>query len=622
MVVLSLLLTFAIPVAIVVAIVARIRDRRADDDTGADVDEGIGTVRRAFIYGLALVALVFAGVGVSMLIGGILESAFGDRVIAESDSELAIALAFTVVGVPSWVLFAALAQRSVTREPVEARSQLRWLYFALARGIALVIVLVRGVDALEWVFGSGDFDAGAWGWTLTWFGLWALHEGLVRQQPAPSTATRELDRLYRYFGAAVGLYVFGSGLISTLGSPALRAYDVLTTDALVADGEWVPASALALLVLGGLTWWWHWLIGVRRDAPSLLWDVHVFLLGILVGVAVTVGAAGVVLQRVLEWAIGDLGAVDTATHFRGAVPALSLLLVAASSWAYHRLVLTEERDARLAEGATALPRSEPERIYRYLVAAAGLVALAVGLIALITLVIDVLVSEDPGFRDEQWWRNDLATALTFLIVGAPLWARYWFAAQRMVVSGSPASGGVEEIRSPSRRVFLFGVFGVAIIAALVSLVVLLFQFFDAILGEGLTAEVIRDARVAIATLITTGVISVYYWLVLREHQGGEHREALPTEAGTAAAPGTAQRMALREVVFIGGPVSESLRRRLEASGVRVRHWRRLDLDGAAPLPDDRAEGVLERLAVSEHPRVAVILDADGEAQLVPFEPGD
>src|SRR5690606_29320797 len=157
----GVLSTLLIPIAVIVGIVFLVR-RGRDDDATAEVDDGIGSVRRAFIYGLAFVSLVVAGSGVAMLLSGILEAITGDRVIADSDSQLAIALSFTVVGVPSWVIFAALAQRAVTQHPVEVRSSLRGLYFGLALSVALVIVLVRGVDALDAALDASDFDHGAW----------------------------------------------------------------------------------------------------------------------------------------------------------------------------------------------------------------------------------------------------------------------------------------------------------------------------------------------------------------------------------------------------------------------------------------------------------------------------
>lgn len=596
MIIIGPLISLAIPIAVVVGIVLLVRRLRAGDE--AEDDEGIGTVRRVFIYGIAFVSLIFAGVGVSMLLGGILEALAGERVIADSDADLAIALSFTVVGVPAWVIFAALAQRAVGRHPSEALAQLRWLYLGFARGVAISIAMAQAATALPAVFGTGDFDGSSWGWALTWLAIWALHEFIVRSAPPTTYGSRYFDRLYRYFAAIVGLFMFGTGLVGTLTLPALRAYDAIAADPLMVRGGWQVGEALSVGLVGGLAWAWHWLAGVRRDAPSTMWDTYVFLFGILAGVATSAAAAGTILYLALQWAIGDPGATTASAHFRDTIPAAGFLLIGAASWSYHRLVLDEEREAR-----GVLPRREPERIYRYLVAAAGLVTLAIGLTTLFALAVDVLTPDSAGaFRESEWWRNELVTAITFVVVGAPLWVRYWFAAQRALEGGS-----ADELDSPSRRVFLFGVFGVAILVALVNLVILLYQVFDSVLADDFSAEVLRDARWSIAMLLTAGTIAVYYWLVLREHQEVTAR----VEAERPAA-------VLREVILVGLADDGRLRRSLEGAGARVREWRRPDRDPVT-LDGDGLDALIERIASTSQPRVMVV-GAPGGVDVIPFEP--
>ncbi len=602
----GLVTSLMIPIAVVVGIVFLVRRSRGDHEDEDGGDDGIGTVRRAFVYGLAFVSLLFAGSGVAMLLGGIVEALAGHRVIADNDTQLAVALAFTVVGAPAWVIFAALAQRSLTQHPVEARSSMRWTYLGAVRAVALLIALVRGVDALEPLLGERGFDdrlieGSAWGWCLTWVAIWALHELLARRERPTARDAVTLDRLYGSFGAAVGLYVFGTGLISSLALAGLRAYDALTSDTLIERGNWSDGTALAVLLLGGVTWWWHWFVCLRRERPSLSWDIHVFLFGIVTGVAVAVSAAAVLVFLLLEWVIGDPGASTTAEHFRGTIPALAFLAIGGASWAYYRLLLTEAR-----EGEPGRTRTEPERVYRYLLAAAGLVTLAAGVTTVVAMAVDAVTPAAGVFRQDEWWRDELAIALTQLAVGIPLWARSWFAAQAIVATGS-----AEEAAAPSRRVFVFGVFGVAILVAIVNLIVLLFECFDAILGEGISTALVREVRWNIAMLATAGVVAAYHWLVLREQPDA------PAETGIARA---ATPTALREVVLIGGGASAlALRDALDGSGVRVRIWRRPDLKGDATVAD--AEALRAHLLASTYPRLAVVF-RDGEPEIVPFEVED
>lgn len=607
-IVFALLTSLMMPIAVIAGVVFLVRRSRGDHEGDDEVDDGIGSVRRAFLYGLAFVSLMFAGSGVAMLMGGIFEAVSGDRVIADSDTQLAMALAFTVVGAPAWLIFAALAQRSLTQHAVEARSGLRWTYFGAVRAVALLIALVRGVDALERLLGEphvggGLFEGGAWGWFLTWTAIWAAHELLARRERPTARDALALDRLYRSFGAAVGVYVFGGGLTSSLALAGLRTYDALTSDTLVQRGGWSDGTALAILVLGGATWWWHWFVCLRRERPAASWDIHVFLFGIFSGVAVAVSAAAVLLFLALEWTIGDPGPSTAIEHFRDAVPALAFLVIGAAAWAYYRLLLIET-----GEGGTDRVRPEPERVYRYLVATAGLVTFATGVAIVIAMAVDAVTPATGVFRQGGWWRDELAMAITALVVGVPLWARAWFAAQAIVTTGV-----AEEVGSPSRRVFVFGVFGVAILVAIVNLIILLFEFFDAVLGEGISTALVRDVRWAIAMLLTAGAIAAYHWLVLREQQ-----DASSEDGATAPA-----RSALREVVLIGGGASATaLRDALAASDVRVRLWRRVDVDApataAATTADPAPEALSARLLASGYPRVAVVFGA-GEPQIVPFE---
>src|SRR5690606_14526996 len=121
------------------------------------------------------------------------------------------------------------------------------------------------------------------------------------------------------------------------------------------------------------------------DRDSTLRRAYVFLFGILPGVAMTAIAGGVVLHRLLEEAVGqplDPNAVD---HFAGLPGRFAVLVVGLATWLYHRAVVEELRDdAR---------HSEPERIYRYVVAAAGLVAIALAMATVIALLLDAATQD-------------------------------------------------------------------------------------------------------------------------------------------------------------------------------------------------------------------------------------
>ena len=115
------LIFIVMPVAIIGGYIAALsaakREAEHEDPTA---DEGIGSARRMFIYVLALVGIIFAAVGVAMIISGAIDAVIGDTLLLEQRRGLAVALSFTVVGAPAWLLFMLLAQRSIQNRRLQS----------------------------------------------------------------------------------------------------------------------------------------------------------------------------------------------------------------------------------------------------------------------------------------------------------------------------------------------------------------------------------------------------------------------------------------------------------------------------------------------------------------------
>lgn len=605
-IVLSLFAGF-VPIVILIAVIAAIAtSRRSRDEAADDADDepGIGTVRRLFLYGLALVALSFAASGVAMLIGGALDSAFGTLVVADRNRGLAIALSFTVVGGPAWLLLAFAAQRSLAAHAVELRSRARRLYFAIARGIALSIVVANAISVGRFLVGVRDFDGAAWGWLIAWGGAWLVHQRLAGMESPQTAMTRLMDRIYGYFGSAFGFFVIAVGAVMLLEAPGRSAYDSAFRSSLVTR-PWTEdiRAAAVVLAVGAAVWWWHWLRAlVVRDRLTTLWQTYVFLIGVVTGLGMVVVPAARLLHAALQWMWGDPSSATAAEHFALVPGSVATLIVGATIWGYHRAVIAE---AASAAPAPAPPRG-PERVYRYLVAAVGLLTASLGLVILLTAEVDALAEPAVDLvYGAGWWRNRIIAAVTLLAVGIPLWGRYWLVSQRAVAHPTP---GDDERASQSRRVFTFATIGIALVALLISLTIVLFRVFEAVLDASLSRMLLRDAREAIATVLTAGAVAVYYWLVLREDQAA--RESL------APAVGPARR---RDVMLLAPAGGDALARVLgEIDGVRVRAWRRLDAGAAAPaLSAEQIAALRDAIAASDADRLAVIVGGDGY-ELVPY----
>jgi hypothetical protein len=199
-------------------------------------------------------------------------------------------------------------------------------------------------------------------------------------------------------------------------------------------------------------------------------------------------------------------------------------------------------------------------------------------------------------RRAEWWRNQLVAALTLLAVGAPLWLRYWTDTQR-VAAGAPGERG-----TPSRRVYLFAIFGAAVLATLINLTIVLFQLFEAVLDTPTLERALQDARWSLGVVLTAGAAAWYHWLVLREDQ-------VALRASDAAAPVRAAPR--REIVLIAGAEANELARALRAiEGVRLRVWWRAE-GSPGPVAGEAQRDLMARVAAAPAGRYAIVVGAAG-----------
>ncbi|MEI6666232.1 MAG: DUF5671 domain-containing protein, partial [Chloroflexota bacterium] len=499
----SILLGFlfaVVPIGVVAGVVgAAVAARDARDEP---TESGIGTVRRLFVYVLALVGLVFAAIGVSLLVSGALEVAFESMLVSQRSEALSTALAFTLVGTPAWVVFAYLAQRSIAQHPVEAASQARRLYFVVVRGIALVFIVFNAIGVGKQLVGVELFSSHGWGWLIAWAGVWLVHDRFVAGEPTTTAMTRLLERLYMTFGAVLGLMALLIGINNVVSSPLESTYSQIGATRLVdAALLFGLREGAVVLVIGALVWTWHWLLHLARERETTLWHVVIFVFGTLPGVALTVVPLAALLYTTLTWFLGTQDVDGAHAHFAEVPSLIGALVAGVATWGYHRAVLVESMRGNETQ-------SEPECVYRYLVAAAGLLTAAIGIATVLALACEGIAGAgDSLVRESGWWRNALLRAVTLLAIGAPLWGWYWSQLQRVV-----AREGTAARASLSRRAFVFAAVGVSLIALLTGLVVLLFQVLRPLLDGDASLAVLRDARWSIATVATSAFVTMYYLL--------------------------------------------------------------------------------------------------------------
>ena len=125
--------------------------------------------------------------------------------------------------------------------------------------------------------------------------------------------------------------------------------------------------------------------------------------------------------------------------------------------------------------------------------------------------------------------------------------------------------------STTRRVYLFALFGVGGVAAVISLLVGVYMLFDDAVNANLAAETLRRMRFAIGVLLATAAISAYHWTVYQSDR--KH------------APAPVAEQEPRFVLLVGPADHEIAREVAHRTHGRVQVWSRTD-DGAEPWSVD------------------------------------
>lgn len=596
---------FAILIAIVVAVIVAARRSGEEDD-----EPGIGTLRRVFYYLLGFIGLGVAASGLSLLIATIIEPLFGGNVIVASQNRLALALALTLGGTPIWLFLWGRAQQSLREYPVEARTLSRKLYLYLVLGISAGVAVQSLVSVLGWAFRINADPSLNIALLIVMAGVWVFH---WRADAVPGAKSERgiagfMPRLYVYVTALYGLALLASGSALLLYRYQMGAYEALLQTPILGThdlGLWSRAvrEHLSMALVGGVWWWTHWRLLAGSDRQGGLRQVYLYIFAVFGGAVTVVVSAAMLLYGFLFWLVRVPGLETASEHFRFMPGVTAGLVVGAALWGYHYAVIKEE-----------LPGSEPRfigvrRVYEYLVSAVGLGTLAVGLVIAFASVLGQLVPRPPALvvtPDE--WKKSMVLALTLITVGAPLWGYFWFGVQR-----EAGADPIVERGRLSRRVFIYAVFGIALLLTLGNLSNLLFTLLRDLLNSSLGSQSFQDARWFSASLLMAGAVSVYYGLVMGEDRRARDSAALVTATSLVA------RKRVTALVPAGG---QDLVRAVEAGlGYSVTWWRASDGAGAMPVVSQEDLRTLPaRIAQAPSDRVLLLIDTSG-VRVLPYDKG-
>lgn len=523
-------------------------------------------MRQFFQYLLLYGLLVVSAIGVSGLLSRLFEQ---ESLTGADDSALARSVAFTVVGVPLLTLVTLWSRRSLTTDPAESTS-FAWVFYLTAASLTSLIVAMTALSSLlAWATGLEPFDGRALADLFVWGAVWGGHWWLaLRLTPAP------LLQAHHVIGSLIGLVTAAVG-IGTLLSGILEVWLGLDRPVLVAGGVDPILSGAVTLGVGAPVWYLYWVRTASGSARSPLWLAYVLLVGVGGGLVTALVSSSLVLHDVLVWLVGEPWTTDASEHFHDLPGAAGAAGVGLLVWWYHHAVLRE--------GATGA-RTEVERVYEYLMALTGLMAAASGLTMVIVALIETLTGDAVVTGGDAV--NTLLAAITLLVVGGPVWWFFWRRCQR-ALRLSPA----EEASSPSRRIYLFLLLGLASVAAVIALLVGVYFLIEDILGGGADSGTVRRMRFPIGILLTAGTIAAYHWTVY----GAERKLAVPSTRGP-------------RFVLLVGPTDPGLADAIaHRTGGTVRSWARTDGVGTAWS----AEEVMTAIEATGADEIIVVCEAGG-----------
>ena len=475
------------------------------------------SIRRLYFY---LVAFISIEVVLWGLVG-LLRSVVDDTISGGADA-LAQALALILVGVPIFLIHWLWAQRAARRDEEERTATLRAVFF-YAILLATLIPVVQNVLSFidrALIQGAGLGVGRAFsafreqtladnliaivmnGIVAAYF--WNLLRGEWATLPDKENF-REVRRLYRYIWMLYGLLmtVFGAQQI-------LRFLFYIPGDVLGEIGREVVVNGVALLIVGTPIWVYSWRLiqdalvdPAERGSILRLGILYLLALGAVITVITT---AAMVVNAILTWLFGaDWTVRDFLQRIGGPI---SIGVPLGLVWAYYGYWLNRHIEA----AGDRVRQSSLKRLYNYVLALIGLVVSFIGVAILFSFIIDMVTGS--GILMSDGTRGSLATSISSLIVGLPLWLVTW----RPMQAEAMAQGelGDHARRSVLRKTYLYLVLFGSVIGGMATAVGLVYQLLRAMLTGELGSNFVNEILNLIQLLFLFAVVLIYHLNVLRQ----------------------------------------------------------------------------------------------------------
>jgi hypothetical protein len=562
----SILLSFLpllIMIAVVVLVIRKVSKRATSSSNTAQ------PVRLFFQYALAFGLFMIVTVGLAGLLSRALDVS---NIVNADQSSLASNLAFVVVGGPLLAGITIWLRNSLRENPSEGHGLIPTFFATLAAIVSLLVFLSSAIAALHNVISGDEVLGSTLGRTIVW------GTALILVLKISDSVIPKNDFRIQYFvGSFITALAALIGLVQVLGGVLallLSQQTFFDTQKLALVSPDNPIGiGLGTLVMSGALWIYYWIKNANTNKSDTLWLAYVLIAGVGGTLVIAITSLSISLYQVLVWFVGEPSSQNAGEHFASIPQSVATAFAGFLFWWYHKSLLPNESE-----------RTDVQRTYEYLVSAISLITSAIGISIVIVALIESLTSQVQLAGAGAI--NTLLGAGTVIVVAGPVWWHFWSRIQSIARAESNA-----EHSSPVRRIYLFLLFGVGGIVAIVSLITIVVQLFDGILSSNLGANTFSEMRFAIGILISTGIVAGYHWEIYR------HEKSVEVSFATTATN-----------VLLVGPTSPELIQKLKAAtGAKVSFLQRAD---ASELVWP-TEHVIELVAQSKEHDLLVLLEATG-----------
>jgi hypothetical protein len=445
------------------------------------------SIRRFFQYALQFGLVIVVATGLV----GLFNRLIGPASLVSADQiTLARNTSFVLVGLPVLLGVLNWTRKTIRSDSTELNS-FGWAAYMFLSTVTTLAVAMAGLgELLGWAVGIERYSSYALAQFLVWSAIWFAHFE-VNRRLTPENRSKFLF----LFNSAIGLITAIFGLALMVSGIARQLIGLSGKDLLLASTDPIKAGMVSFLI-GAPVWLLYWVKLSLNSNRDSLWRGYVLIAGVAGGLITSIVSASTLLYKVLVWFVGNPDSEIFLTHFRSAPTAIGAISAGLLLFWYHK-ALASQADQ---------PRSEVQRIYEYLISGIALLASTGGVIMIFVAVFDALSPSDVLATTDA--TNTLLGAATLILVGVPVWVFYW----RRIQKVSQLATAVEAA-SGTRRVYLFLLFGVGGVVAVITTLAGAFVLFEAIFAGNPTSELLREIRYPVSILLGTIAISGYHWSV-------------------------------------------------------------------------------------------------------------